>query len=301
MPRFVVLPHQTADSLVHAGPWTAVVNGVAHEAARRLPGWDRWTPIELGCEVTVDPDEVRAAAGLAVGVPLDLIATWRASATGLRGLGARLQLDSSGVHRLGFVVDPSLVGGRLVVSRCLVLGAPSRGGEPLSARRAGSIVWREPASATNSILLGDAEHRFPTDAVDFSAESGIDADAAWWLRVDLDDLSAPPSRALRLLVNTDHPTVDCLLRGSLGERAWMVQSVLQWDVGRALIERAMDEPQFVARFGTFGDDTVGGALQQLYERWLPGTTPARLRALRRDHPDRFDAELQDRLHLLREP
>jgi hypothetical protein len=300
MARAVVLPHRTAGGLVTPGPWRAVVNGVELRSVERLAGWDHDTPVRFVSEVEADPAELRRSCGLDANARLTLLATWHASATNCRRVGAQVVLEHPGPHRLEFDLDQSSAAGRLELTRAVVLESSLPSDDEWAPSQRGAYLWRERRGAV-TVQLDEEESWLPIEVLDFRAMAELESEAAWYLDVGLHDLEAPPSESLTLFVNAEHPTIDRLLEGALAENEWVVQSMLHWDVARALVQRALDEPEFIARFGRLPAGSVGGALQQLFERWLPGVAPATLRSLARDEPGRFEAVLQGRLKLLREP
>lgn len=77
-----------------------------------------------------------------------------------------------------------------------------------------------------------------------------------------------------------------------------MRSVLQWDVARALIDRALDRDEFVEDWDSFAEGSVGETLQQLIMRFWPGEDAASLRARREGNRPRFEYQLQARLGLL---
>jgi hypothetical protein len=75
--------------------------------------------------------------------------------------------------------------------------------------------------------------------------------------------------------------------------------VLEWDVGRALVNAALDSDDFVNRWGVETErDTVASALSDLLGRYLPGYDPNVLRSIREADPQRFEAMLQSGFGLM---
>jgi hypothetical protein len=297
MTRVSVLPHRTAARGIETGPWSVFLDRGRVRPNRRI-AWDRSAPIELRCEVTLDPDRVRDQCHLGPGAGLVLIATWQCVATSMRTVGAKVGVDVSASYPLTVSIDPRWATGEVTVVRTLVVASPGDSGEPLTADRRGAIVWREhPRDAIT--LTTDDGGRFTTDVIDFRDLDDTDSEAAWRLDVDLADLLTAPARALRLVVNSSHPAIDRLLSATEDESSEEVQSVLRWDVARLLVDRALDEDDFVEGFTEFPPDSVGGALQALFARWLPDSDPRDLRRLRELAPARYESHLQARLQLLR--
>jgi hypothetical protein len=264
-----------------------------------ISGWDRVTPIDVRCDVSVDVGRVRADCGLPDEDALLLVATWHATGTNVRRAAARLAVVESATYPVSFTIDPALAAGRVHLARTLVLGARGTSDDPLTAHAAGAVLWREGRSDRETLELEPSGARFTTEAVDFASAPGADPAAAWLLTLDLDDLHAVPSRGVQLFVNTAHPAIDHLLAEADDDQRRTATSVLRWDVARRLVDRGLDDPRFEAGFGGFLPDTIGGVIQELLERWLPDTTPGELRTMRAQDPDRFDALLQARFRLLR--
>lgn len=301
MTRVCVLPHLTAHRGVRTEPWTAAIGDeLVSDVADGLR-WDHVTPIELRSEVHADPDLVRADCGLSHDDRLTLVSTWHCGVTNVRRVGSRIDVDRAATYPITFVVDPALVDGWVTLRRVLVLSAAGSSPTPLAARRVGSVLWRDSPPGTPGVELRGAARRMTTDAVDFGQLPDLDVDSAWRLEVDLRDLHGRADHALRLLVNAGHPAIDHLLRGEQDEAALISQSVLRWDVARRLLEAALGDDDFVAGFGGFAPDSVGGATQQLLERVFPGAAPEDLRALRMADTARFESLLQARLRLLWTP
>jgi hypothetical protein len=305
MTRIAITPHRSTLRGVQASRWTATIGGEHHTLPTSAFGWDGAPPIEAHCEVSVDLDHVRSACGLTASDRVALAVTWQASAVNVREVGAYVDIDGSVTQPLRVAIDPPVVAGTITLSRCLVLGradssGPGSGRDPAVARRRGSILWRDPRGDRGTIDFDADRHWMSVEAVDF-AERGTHAAAAWLVDSDLTDLDAPASRTLRLLVNMQHRDMARVLADDDDPRARAVQSVLRWDVARQLIERAVEIDGFVAGFGDFAAGTVGGALQSLFQSWLPELPPAELRGLRSDAPAHFQALLQERIEMLAWP
>jgi hypothetical protein len=299
MTRVSILPHRWVVDGVRPGPWSAFVRGEELDTTSPISGWDRVTPIEVRCEVRIDVGRVRAGCGLPDDDPVLLVATWHATGTNARRTAARLAVAESATYPVSFAIDPAVAAGRVHLARTLVLAAAGTSDDPLTAHAPGAVLWREGRSEGTTLVLESAGARFTTEAVDFANVPAADAAAAWLMTIDLDDLHAAPSRGLQLFVNTAHPAIDHLLAGADDEQGRMAASVLRWEVARRLVDRGLDDPRFEAGFGGFVPDTIGGVIQQLLERWLPGRLPGELRAMRTQDLARFDALLQARFQLLR--
>jgi hypothetical protein len=260
--------------------------------------WDRKAQLEVTSRVTVDLDRVRHECGLDRSALVRLVATWQCAATSSRSVGAQLVVDRSATYPLTFGVDPRDVAGDVVLTRLVLFEASSGSVDPLSAGRRGAVLWREsPRASTTIATYGGTQ--LATEALDFGGLDDTDSAAAWRLDTDLSDLHDTPMRALRLVVNSSHPTIERLLAGVDDDETRSAQSVLRWDVARQLVEAALDHGVFVEGFGGFPDDSAGGVLETLFESCFPETTPRELQRMRVDAPAQFEALLQARLQLLR--
>jgi hypothetical protein len=160
------------------------------------------------------------------------------------------------------------------------------------------VLWREPPRVATTVPT-DGRAQLWTEAVDFADLDGTEAGAAWQIVVDVSDPYAAPMRALRLLVNRAHPTVERLLSGVDDDATNSVQSVLRWDVARRLLEVALNDDDLIEGFGEYPTDSVGGVLQALLASCLPDASPQELKRMRAESPERFESLLQARLQLLR--
>lgn len=297
--RQVAFPYRTPSAETWApGPWRRLEDGSEQELSGRFDDWDYSVPLSLASEVSVDVTRLRADSLLAEEDVLVLVALWEASSTGIREVGCRQELPYDGDWTCELLVhlDGSLLGGVLTLERKIVLAAPGRSPDPLAPRRVGSVILREARAEVTSVLLEGEAARFPTEVVDFAQLRIAEPGALWYLQMSAGDLEQSALAALRLYVNGGHPAVQCALRqdDGVGE---LVRSVLQWDVARAMIHRALHNEDFVEDWGGFEEATLGATLQQLVERIWPGEDAASLRARRETNPTRFEYQLQARLGL----
>jgi hypothetical protein len=297
--RQVALPYQTPSAdCWERGPWRRLDGGAEQELLNRIDDWDYSVPLSLTSEVTVDVTRLRAESLLSSDDALALIAVWEASSTGIREIGFRQALPGDGDRTFELLVhlDGSLIGGVLTIERQVVLSSAGANPDPLAPRSAGSVILREERGEVTSILLEGEAARFPTEVVDFAQLRIAEPEALWYLDMAGADLEQSSLSAIRLYVNGNHPAVQRALTqdDGIGE---LVRSVLQWDVARAMIHRALDNDEFVDDWDGFEEATLGATLQQLVQRIWPGEDAASLRARREAYPARFEYQLQARLGL----
>lgn len=228
---------------------------------------------------------------------MTLLATWRSTATNIRAVGARIQLEASGPALIGFTIDSTLAAGTVHLVRSVVLARDHDSADPLAARRAGTVLWRDRPSAATRLELQSIADRLTVEAVAFAEEDDFESAAAWVLQTDFTDPRRDIATAIRLVANAGHPAVEDLRTGHDDVRQ-LAESVLRWDVARMLIERALDEPQFVRGCGGFAEGTVGGLVQRLLELYFPELSVDEMVVLRTSSPDRLDALLQGRIGVL---
>lgn len=302
MTRVALPPHRATLRGVRGGAWTAVVAGTPVELPDSITAWDQTTPIEVTSEVSVDVEHLRRVCALGEDDRIAIVALWHASATNVRRVGVEVPLSAPMSVPIRFVIPADVAAGVVTLSRLAVLrrAEPRRSEirDPFVAREDGAILWRESRHEHGRLELQPVDSALSVEVVDFGEVGDVESQAAWRVDVDLDDLDAPAGRALELLVNLRHRDVARLLADDDDPRARAVQSVLRWDVARQLVDRALDDEGFLAGFGDFAVGTVGGALQALFERWLPELNPQQARERRRRTPGQFEALLQARMEML---
>jgi hypothetical protein len=300
--RKIAFPYRTASAdRWERSPWRRLAGGDEHELPDRIDDWDYSIPLSLTSEVTVDVTRLRAESLLLSDDPLALVAVWEASSTGIREIGCRQALPGAGECTFELLVhlDGALIGGILRVERQIVLSSTGASSDPLAPRSAGSVILREERDEVTSIVLEGEAARFPTEVVDFAQLRIAEPEALWYLDMAGVDLEQSPLSAMRLYVNGNHPAVQrALMQGDgIGE---LVRSVLQWDVARTMIHRALDNDEFVNDWDRFEEATLGATLQLLVQRIWTGEDATSLRARREADPARFEYQLQARLRLLSE-
>ena len=297
MTRLVALPHLQTTA-VDAGEWLVTVRGETGPVGDLLKGWDYTTPLRFSCDMTVDSDRVRQECALGKGSEFDLVALYWSSSTNRRDVGGRTRVTAGERWAITFDVDPSVVGGRLMLHRQLVLVKGAKRPAPFAATEPGSVLWDEERRDRTAVLLEGDAARFPTEVLDFRSGPVAEPDAAWWLDHDFTDPDASPLAALRLYVNSGHPRMEALLLGTRTEALDVVAAVLAWDVARTMITAALDSPAFVGGWGNFRPGSLGEVVEHLLGRVWPSQDPRSLRSMKAQNAGLFEARLQGHLRVL---
>ncbi|WP_344336410.1 hypothetical protein [Kitasatospora putterlickiae] len=242
----------------------------------------------------IDVDAVRASTGLPATAPLALAVIWHSSGSGLRVRAQHTVLPFGGVVDvpIACTVKGRESGGTLTLDTQLVLAARVDDAGPLTARRAGSVLWRDEAQVR---LQGD-DSQFPISVVDFK-EAGYPEDAPWLLAVEPDPEAAVMG-AMVLLVNSGTPQVlDAMQRaGHPGTADRLIHSAVQTDVVRLLVEHAVRMPD-LQDDSRYEQDTLGHLLMGIVHTRLPGTTLHALRRLYENDPALFSARIHSAARL----
>jgi hypothetical protein len=298
--RTIVLPYLTPSADVwDLGAWHRLIETTPVLLGDRLEHWDYSVPLNLTCEISVDVGRVRQEAALNEDDGLTLACFWEASSTGIRQVGFSVDLPQGGVVESAPVLhlDGGLLGGRLKLTRQVVLTRVRSPRDPLSAARSGSVILSEPPEDARVVILEGTAARFPTEPADFSALPIAEPDALWYLDIATGDLDTAALAAIRLYLNTAHPAVVRALdpEDPIGS---IIRSTMQWDVARTVIRSALRNAEFIEGWGSFEEESLGEVIQNLIERYWPGETSESLRQRERDHPGRFEYQLQARLRLM---
>lgn len=292
-----VAPFLRADpQSVDAAAWKVAGTGELLEP--RLPHWDPDLKLRLDRDVAVDLDLLLASTRTGAADELALTCVWKSDRTRLRGTGMTVPLsgrDGRVTVSLSVDVDGHAAGGGLELETLLVRATDVNAPSPVSASRAGSILWSDRVSVA---LEGDAA-RFPVTVLDFDGVPGLDPGAPWALEWDPQDLDQPVLGAMRLLVNSRDPVAVEAVGDTPGEEGRLIASVIRFDVARSLVHGALGNEEFVAGRGGFEPDSVGRMLADLLERYWPGSEPELLRSRLSTVSHRFESELQAAAGLLR--
>ncbi|MFB7616002.1 hypothetical protein [Kitasatospora sp. NPDC056181] len=278
------------DGDVHADDWTVRLDGGGRgPLPPYVPGWDYQFDLRLEREVRVDVDAVRDSAGLPADARLALAVVWSSSGSGLRVRAEHVVLPAHGslTVPVAFTVRGRDSGGVLTLDTQLVLAARIPDAPPLTARRAGSVLWGDEARVR---LQGD-DSQFPMTVVDFEAQ-GYPADAPWFLSVGPDPTAAAMG-AMVLLVNSRVPVViEAMQRAgqpSVSDR--LIHAAVQADVVRLLIEHAVRNPE-IQDDSRYEPDTLGHLLLGVVHTRFPESSLHGLRRLHENDPSLFSARVQ---------
>jgi hypothetical protein len=290
-----VRPYLTTEA-VETGPWEVYVAGEARDADLPIDGWDYLTELQVRSVVDVDIDQVWADCDLPYDTGVSLVALWHSRAANNRGVGSKEPVWDTSRVLLSSSIPSSEVAERLTLTRQLVLDEDISPDNPLAPSRAGSILWIEPPEERTTLLLEGDAARFPTQLASFVGT--VHEGAAWLLDLAVDRLDDSPMSALLLWVNESHPAIETMRQTAGHPMGRTIESVMQWDVARQMITAALANEEFRDRWGHFDPDSLGGTLQLLIQRALPGEEPDALHALASSRPRLFEARLQSALDLM---
>jgi hypothetical protein len=299
--RLESLPYLVASrERVRAEAWHLRLHGLLAPLEELLPHWEPSTPLEFTRRVCVDTEGVLEDCSLSPDTALRLVVAWRSPGTTMRSRGAVSDLEPSrGSIDLNLKIPGELLAGRLILDTQVVLPSSRLASEVLAPRRAGSVLW----SDTRVVRLEGEGTRFPTEWRDFSTlGSGVPADACWYLEWTPGNLHEMALGSMRLFLNSArHWFRDILTAGGQSPVSAAMESAMQFDVGRALIQGALDNDEFLSDPRAFDDDSIGGRLRRLLILLFPGETPETLRYNRGTDPQGFEATLQAKLRLFQRP
>jgi hypothetical protein len=226
-----LFPHQrAAGEAVDWGGWVVARDGGDPEPVEeRLTGWDYSTATSFATTVDVDMDALLESTRLDVLDDVDLVVMVDCPATGHRDHTATplpTVLEKRAPVRVE--VKPGLLADRVRLTAHLVLNVL----QPMDGLRAFRPASRLLESPTTTVVLEGELHRFPTEAVSFSALRL--EPAAWTLRTNFTDLDDSFVGSVRLLINTDHPASGDLI-AMTGRQTAPLRAFLRLDVARQLL------------------------------------------------------------------
>jgi hypothetical protein len=300
MTRVIALPHLQTTA-VEPDPWLISIRRESQPLPDLLKGWDYETPVRFESKIRIDLVRALAECGLEDDATVALASVFWASSTNRRGLGSLVEIDGSGEYSIAFDVDPAIIGGRLNLERRLILNQPGTHAAQFAARLKGAVLWEESRNDRSSVILEGEAARFPTEVMDFNFGPVAEPESAWWLDYDFSDLDASPLASMRLYLNSSNPLVDQLIRGEESDSASLLRSVLSWDIGRAMINGAINRPDFIDGWGNFRSGSLGETLELLIRRFWPTHDARALRSMRAQDSGLFDARLQSRFRILGGP
>lgn len=287
-------------SRVKASPWLIVEEGQRAPLAEELTHWDPGTRITLTRTVKLDVEGVTADCRLKLEDRLRLVTVWRSEGTKLRGHGAVVDLTAASGRFEGSLevqLEGHELGERIDLETQLVFVGRTGTGLRFAPRRPGSLLWTD----LQSVTLDAQAARFPIELVDFKTCGWLEAEAAWALEWNPDDLHQPVNRSTRLYVNAAKP----LMAGAITavrpvDAQAVVQQFIRFDVARTMIVGALENEEFVRAPRAFAEDTVGASMRRLLGALFPDEDIAAVAERRRQARGGFEAELQARLRLLSE-
>ena len=267
--------------LVGAGEW---LDG-------RIEHWDPDLVLRLERQITVNIDVLLSSTATLTSEGLAVAAAWRSDRTRLKGPGALVSLTGRAGEvtvSLPLDVPGRLSGGSLEVQTLVVRTSEGTGMGPLSARRAGSVLWSDRAV----VALEGAAARFPVTVLDFGGLVGVATEAPWALEWYPGDLAQPVLGAMRLLINSRNRAVVEAVSGETEAEAATITSMIRFDVARNLVHGALRNEEFVHGEREFEPDSVGRMLSRLLDRHWPGADPATLARRLDETPHRLESDLQ---------
>lgn len=291
-----LLPHREASAAsVEWGPWWASTGGGPRaQASGVLDGWDYATTLSLQLQPAVHEDEFLDSTGLPNLTFCDVVAMVECAHTGYR------LITSHNLHHivttdemvLELLPDPQRLAQSIRLSCHIVLGKDYDGADQNSASRKGA---RLASGRPVTIGIEGSGARFPTEAVSFRAlgyEEGL-----WSLHYDLTDGDEQFGSAVRLYINSDHPSAGLLLEGGGPEHA-LVQSALETDTVRQLVAGAASEQHatFSDTNAEWAEGSVGHALQSMSQLFFGRPLEELIRLHEQDRIS-FERLLQSRTQL----
>jgi len=294
--RIPVVPFLTppTTAVKHGGWYLRAPDGINSALPKDIPHWDYQTTLELTATLSVDRDTVTQACQLDRDSVLNVVVLATSDHTRIQIPAARVEVPLTSPVDLPIEVrlHGSDLGGRLTLETVLVAVSPKPDGA-LSPARPGSILWRE-RHWTNLEGVGS---QFPTESVDFKA-SGRDERAGWELRIDLSDPDARFMSAVRLIMNSGHPSIAKLLRGELGEDTEQLLRTVHWDVTRQMVYTAIRSDDVAALELDPEALSVAGVLRNLVAVVFPTENIVTLRKWLDSEPERIELRLQHHCGLL---
>jgi hypothetical protein len=282
------------DKRIRAGGWIIVTPGGQElESPESVPDWDYFMPLHIERDIEVDVGGVRADCGLDGRATVVGAVAWHSSWTNLRGCTPAIPIRD-GVNTLSADLPGEVLGGRLTIESCLLLGTTIHQSPSLAPYRGGSTLWTDSLRVT----LEGTGGRFPVLPLSFAA-SGVAGGrtGCWALVLETTDLSASGPGSLRLLLNTDHPAITLLLGAADSAEARWLHEFLRFDTTRQLLEFALANDQLVTD-AAYDEGTLGELLASLLKRLFPYRDLESLRSDWRTAPGELQAELQARLRFL---
>lgn len=297
MKRPISLGYPTVpDGIVHMGPWVVTPSAQnTLEAPDVVPDWDYLQGLAISRTLQVDPTALLSACGLRDATVAAAL-TWHCTATNLRGAGEPVTVDPE-PQTISLTLDGADLGGRLALETQLILIRPDSVNRPFTARRPGSVLWRE----STSLTLEGQGPRFPLLPVSF-AQSGIaeGRTGAWALLWATHELSASGAGSVQLALNTDHPAIRALLDDPRSPAQRQLGQIIMYDTARQMITFALTRDDLLDGL-VFDDGTLGRLLTDLITTVFPHRSLQQLRGDMETSPGELESEMQAAMRLLQTP
>jgi len=215
--------------------------------------------------------------------------------------------DSQDKVELPIVVEVpgSDMAGTLKIRTCIVVRSPGVNSNLLAAERPGTILWEH---LTQVMLEGDGP-RMPIALVDFSSLRNVAERAAWWIKINLNDLDAPYVNAIRVFVNRRWSgAAEMIATGSAHPASPLFLGLLHCELQRTMVTQSLQSEEFIARAsfppgspeeGTaFPEDSIGAALLKTIRWVFPDEEIEQLRERLEYEPSAVEADIQSKTFTL---
>jgi len=285
------LPHRIATS-----DWDVLSGEAFSPLPQTLTGLDYNSVVRLRREVIVDTTGLRADCGLGTDVPLLLAASWSSSGTMLRrSLGkVSLSQDDACLVEIAGDISGGDIAGTLYIDTSILVASDRKGGEPLTARHAGTVLLQE----RQIVQLDTSTSFFPVEVVDFNVGLWANPDAGWRLSWNALALDQPFLGSVRLLINAGHPrVVHAVSAATPTAESTVIRSAIYFDVARALIFGALGSDEFIERDGDYAEGSCGKTIYAMIQMLYPGDGILGLASAANQRRDHFDSDLQGRLRI----
>lgn len=300
MSQALITPYRTpSPDCVKTREWHDLNDPMRSRVEDRLVDWAPGTPLGLTRIVRVDVPRVLTECRLPAQARVALVALGICSTTTIRVASDPVILDRTHTadreSTLSLNLDGYELAGSLVVHTKLVTYERTVR-SPIAPWRPGLTLWDE----SIKVRLEGSGARFPMEVCDFEKTGRSDhpSRAMWRLDWSPDDLSEPVLGSMRLYLNSSHPMVSRMLEESDSEAGKITAAMIRYEVGRAMVLAALEEPSFVDDPGQFGEDTVGQMLHRLVTAVGKLDSVATIASRRRKNPIQFETDLQSALHVL---
>lgn len=266
-----------------------------------VKSWDYDVSLSARRRLRINVAAIRRACHLPQEAVLRAGVVWHSPGSSLRGSGTPVDLaPGADVQEVEVEcrVDARDVTQRLRLRTVLVLGSGIANPLPLGARIPGCILWDDQKILQVEGLAG----RFPVEVLDFSNAGWLPAESAgWFLDWSSESLDAPVLGGLRLLINSTHAKVMKAVQAVEPDpEDCAIRSAMRYDVGRAIVVGALENPDFVDAEERYEDESVGLAAWRLVKVCFPDTDFEFLRNLCLHRTFRLECMLQEKFGLFDE-